>query len=97
MKPKIFVWLGSTKGGFERRTLKFCEHLMEKGIVPDVGVYQEIPNLKFPQIIMQPIFRTEKLRGYDNLAITLRLSYEHKFNEYDILLGWFVRHDLKCY
>lgn len=88
---KVFFWVGGIKGGYEQRTLNFALFLKEKfGIVPTIGLYSPNKSIDLPQAIFPPLFRTNKLTGFNNLFISIKLSKSF-LNQFDLVYGKFLR------
>jgi glycosyltransferase involved in cell wall biosynthesis len=86
---KVFIWVGTDKGGYELRTLAFANFISNKGVDVTIGVYHKIEsNLK--QIVIKPLFKTKKLTGFNNLFISLKLDKTF-LDKYDIVYGKFLR------
>lgn len=92
MKPRIFVWLGTTKGGFEQRLLSLCHGLKNDfDITLIVGLFEKPDNCQYPYKIIKPLVNWEKIRGINNVYIAFRLAHSKFISKYDICIGWFGR------
>jgi len=90
-KPEIFVWIGGTKGGYEKILLDLCGAFRKYGgITPVIGVFKKDPQVKFLQKVFPPLFPTSKLHGFNQAWISIRLGFSSFLDRFDICIGDFA-------
>lgn len=92
MAPKVFIWVGGTKGGFEERLLSVCKILKKDfGIIPTVGLYKKPGKFPYPYKVFRPMIDSEKVRGINNVIVAFKLANSKFVSKFDICIGEFSK------
>jgi glycosyltransferase involved in cell wall biosynthesis len=94
MKPRVFVWIGGLKGGFEQRTIEFCEFLRKRyRITPTIGLYRKnrdaCVELPYPKIFLRQLL-PDRLTGFANIIASIRLSFREDVKGFDVCFGKYL-------